>query len=106
MTKIKAVLFDLDGVLVDAREWHYEALNRALGMFGFTIERDLHLTTLDGLPTREKMKFLSGQKSLPIGLHEPINRLKQKFTKVANVKPPSSRSDSSEKFVVATGFRG
>ncbi|MEO1562801.1 MAG: RlmE family RNA methyltransferase [Pseudomonadota bacterium] len=32
--------------------------------------------------------------------------LKQKFTKVANVKPPSSRADSSEKFVVATGFRG
>lgn len=32
--------------------------------------------------------------------------LKQNFTKVANVKPPASRSDSSEKFVVATGFRG
>ena len=32
--------------------------------------------------------------------------LKQKFAKVANVKPPSSRADSSEKFVVATGFRG
>lgn len=32
--------------------------------------------------------------------------LKQHFTKVANVKPPASRSDSSEKFVVATGFRG
>jgi 23S rRNA (uridine2552-2'-O)-methyltransferase len=32
--------------------------------------------------------------------------LKEKFTKVAHVKPPSSRSDSSEKFVVATGFRG
>jgi 23S rRNA methylase len=32
--------------------------------------------------------------------------LKQKFTKVYNVKPPSSRSDSSEKFVVAQGFRG
>lgn len=32
--------------------------------------------------------------------------LKEKFTKVANVKPPSSRSDSSEKFVVAMGFRG
>ncbi len=32
--------------------------------------------------------------------------LKQKFTKVANVKPGASRSDSSEKFVVATGFRG
>ena len=33
------------------------------------------------------------------------NLLKQKFTKVHNVKPPSSRSDSSEKFVVAMGFR-
>ena len=34
------------------------------------------------------------------------NLLKQKFKKVYNVKPPSSRSDSSEKFVVALGFRG
>ena len=32
--------------------------------------------------------------------------LKQKFEKVVNVKPPSSRADSSEKFVIATGFRG
>lgn len=32
--------------------------------------------------------------------------LKQRFDKVANVKPPASRQDSSEKFVVATGFRG
>ena len=32
--------------------------------------------------------------------------LKQRFDSVANVKPPASRSDSSEKFVVATGFRG
>jgi 23S rRNA (uridine2552-2'-O)-methyltransferase len=31
--------------------------------------------------------------------------LKQRFSKVANIKPPSSRADSSEKFVVATGFR-
>ncbi|WP_107496035.1 RlmE family RNA methyltransferase [Thalassobius sp. I31.1] len=32
--------------------------------------------------------------------------LKQKFTSVAHMKPPSSRSDSSEKFVIASGFRG
>lgn len=32
--------------------------------------------------------------------------LKKSFTKVVNVKPPASRADSSEKFVVATGFRG
>jgi 23S rRNA (uridine2552-2'-O)-methyltransferase len=33
-------------------------------------------------------------------------RLKQRFDKVANIKPPASRADSSEKYVVATGFRG
>ena len=32
--------------------------------------------------------------------------LKRSFRKVANVKPPTSRQDSSEKFVVAMGFRG
>ena len=32
--------------------------------------------------------------------------LKRNFAKVVNVKPPASRADSSEKFVVATGFRG
>jgi beta-phosphoglucomutase len=47
---IKAVLFDMDGVLVDAREWHYEALNRALRLFGMQIDRDAHLATFDGLP--------------------------------------------------------
>ena len=35
-----------------------------------------------------------------------LAELKRRFDKVANVKPPASRSDSSEKFVVATGFRG
>ena len=37
--KIKAILFDMDGVLIDAKEWHYEALNQALGLFGYTITR-------------------------------------------------------------------
>ncbi|NAZ35284.1 RlmE family RNA methyltransferase [Rubellimicrobium sp. CFH 75288] len=33
-------------------------------------------------------------------------RLKRAFRAVHNVKPPASRSDSAEKFVVALGFRG
>jgi len=37
--------------------------------------------------------------------HSLQQLLKQRFRKVANIKPPASRSDSSEKFVVATGFR-
>ena len=67
--KIKAVIFDLDGVLVDATEWHYEALNRALGLFGYNIARYEHLTTYNGLPTRKKLEMLSVEKNFPRGLH-------------------------------------
>jgi beta-phosphoglucomutase len=79
--KIKAVLFDLDGVLVDATEWHYDALNRALALFGHTIARYEHLTIYNGLPTRKKLEMLSVEKGLPRGLHAMINRIKQKFTR-------------------------
>ena len=62
--QIKAVLFDMDGVLIDAKEWHYEALNRALALFGMPISRFEHLTTFDGLPTRKKLEMLSLELSL------------------------------------------
>lgn len=80
MSKIKAVLFDMDGVLIDARDWHYEALNEALGLFGVEISRYDHLHTFDGLPTRAKLALLSEQYYLPIQLHEFINEVKQKNT--------------------------
>ena len=79
--KIKAVLFDLDGVLVDATEWHYNALNRALGLFGYTISRYEHLTTYNGLPTRKKLEMLSVEKNFPRGLHALTNQIKQKYTR-------------------------
>ena len=81
MKELRAVLFDLDGVLVDATEWHYEALNRALGLFGYTISRYEHLTTYNGLPTRKKLEMLSVEKNLPRGLHSMINQIKQKYTR-------------------------
>ena len=34
-----------------------------------------------------------------------LDRLKRRFAKVRHVKPPASRSDSAELYVVATGFR-
>ena len=79
--KIKAVLFDLDGVLVDATEWHFEALNRALGLFGYTISRYEHLTTYNGLPTRRKLEMLTVEKGFPRGLHSLVNKIKQKYTR-------------------------
>jgi len=78
--KIKAVIFDMDGVLVDARDWHYETLNRALALFGFTISRHEHLTIFDGLPTSKKLKMLSVERNLPVGLHAFINEMKQAYT--------------------------
>ncbi|MGB3401834.1 MAG: HAD family phosphatase [Microcoleaceae cyanobacterium] len=80
MTTVKAVLFDMDGVLIDAKDWHYEALNRALDLFGMTISRDEHLSTFDGLPTRDKLKMLTKSRNLPQSLHQFLNNLKQKFT--------------------------
>lgn len=78
--QIKAILFDMDGVLIDAKDWHYEALNKALGLFGLGISRYDHLHTFDGLPTKVKLKMLSEQYYLPEELHPFINRVKQKYT--------------------------
>ena len=77
---IKAILFDMDGVLIDAKDWHYDALNKALNHFGHTISRESHLTTFDGLPTRRKLDILSNSKGLPVGLQSFINNLKQAYT--------------------------
>jgi beta-phosphoglucomutase len=80
MTKIKCIIFDMDGVLIDARDWHYEALNKALAIFGFEISRHDHLVTYDGLPTKQKLEILSSHSELPKQLHGFINDLKQIFT--------------------------
>lgn len=79
-TKIKAVIFDMDGVLIDAKDWHYEALNRALGLFGMEISRYDHLVTYDGLPTRKKLEMLTLERGLPAALHGFLNDLKQAYT--------------------------
>ena len=77
---IKAIIFDMDGVLIEAKDWHYEALNRALKLFGYQISRYEHLTSYDGLPTSKKLQMLSVERGLPIGLHSFINEMKQLYT--------------------------
>jgi len=80
MSRIKAVIFDMDGVLIEAKDWHYEALNKALGLFGMEISRYDHLVTYDGLPTKKKLEMLSRERGLPVGLHSFINDMKQQYT--------------------------
>ena len=70
----------MDGVLIEAKNWHYEALNKALGLFGMEISRYDHLVTYDGLPTKRKLEMLTAERGLPIGLHDFINEMKQQYT--------------------------
>ena len=79
---IKAILYDLDGVLVDATEWHYESLNIALKeVAGFIIERDEHISTFNGIPTKKKMEILSKQNRLSPNLFQEVWDMKQEKTK-------------------------
>ncbi len=79
---IKLIIFDLDGVLVDARELHYNALNKALGSIDkkYIISREEHLSTYDGLSTTKKLNMLTQNKGLSEELHDTVWELKQKMT--------------------------
>ena len=79
---IKMIIFDLDGVLVDAREIHYESLNAALSDIDekYVIGRQEHLALYDGLSTTKKLKMLTKNKQLPEELHNVVWKLKQEKT--------------------------
>ena len=78
---IKAILYDLDGVLVDATEWHYESLNQALReISGFELSRLEHIRTFNGLPTNKKLEILNEQNRVKKEDFEIIWNLKQKKT--------------------------
>lgn len=78
--KVESIIFDLDGVLIEAKDWHFEALNKALGLFGYSISRYDHLVTYDGLPTRKKLEMLTLEHGMSRSIHSFINELKQLYT--------------------------
>ena len=78
---IKAILYDLDGVLVDATEWHYDSLNEALKeISGFEISRLEHIQTFNGLPTIKKLEILYEQNRVKKDEFNAIWDLKQSKT--------------------------
>lgn len=82
--KIKLIVFDLDGVLVDSRQLHYDALNMALGTIDkkYIITENEHLSRYDGNPTTVKLNMLTQEKGLPKKLHNKVWRLKQDMTQI------------------------
>jgi HAD superfamily hydrolase (TIGR01509 family) len=78
----KLILFDLDGVLVEAKEIHYRTLNQALNEIDekFIITESEHLSTYDGLKTNKKLELLTEKKGLDQKLHTQIWSKKQELT--------------------------
>lgn len=80
---IKLIIFDLDGVLVDSCDCHFESLNMALDSIGLTeyiISKESHMSTYNGKPTKEKLEILAREKGLPREYFEKIWIAKQEKT--------------------------
>ena len=79
---IKLIIFDLDGVLIDSRELHYEALNSALVKIDpkYVIAREEHLSKYDGLNTTAKLELLHSEKGLPKSEFNSVWQNKQSAT--------------------------
>ncbi len=79
---IKLIIFDLDGVLVDAKEIHFNTLNESLAKVdvGYIISWEEHLNKYDGLKTNQKLEILTNEKGLAIDKHKYVWDEKQKLT--------------------------
>ena len=102
---IKLVIFDLDGVLVEAKNIHFESLNRALGQ-DFEISWQDHLSVYDGLKTSQKLNMLTQRSGLPADSHKEVWDKKQKFTleALSNLQQEEVLIDLM-KFLSLSGFR-
>jgi beta-phosphoglucomutase len=84
MTK-KTFLFDLDGVLVDTKKIHEEAMIAALAFYGFNISSDFHRDFLEGLPTFTKIRKLN--EHLHLNLTEELKKkIFEKKQSISNIK--------------------
>jgi beta-phosphoglucomutase len=77
---VGGVVFDLDGVLVDAADWHYAALNQALAPHGVEIGKVEHREQFNGLPTRRKLEMLTAAGRLRADAHDEVASAKQRLT--------------------------
>lgn len=102
----KLVIFDLDGVLIDSRELHYDALNDALRKVDekYVISREEHLSVFDGLNTTKKLELLSERKGLPREYYNQIWQDKQKAT--FHLIPDAPKNPSAQYIMQQLKMRG
>ena len=79
---IKGLIFDLDGVLVDTKQIHFDALNEALKKCKAKkiISYNDHVNVYDGLPTEEKLRILNKKKIIKKSKNKFVKKYKQKLT--------------------------
>jgi len=78
---VKLVIFDMDGVLVDACEWHRVALNEALmSVCGYQISLEDHYGEYNGLPTKVKLLKLLERGIINFSSLEEVEKVKQEKT--------------------------
>jgi HAD superfamily hydrolase (TIGR01509 family) len=92
---IKLIIFDLDGVLVEAKQIHYDTLNQALREINekYVITESEHLSTYDGLKTTQKLEMLTKNKGLHPELYDDIWYRKQHLTieAISQLQPDSQK---------------
>jgi beta-phosphoglucomutase len=93
---IKWIFFDLDGVLVDSRQWHFRAFQLALNDHGYSLDEEEHRKKYDGLPTKVKLKLLAENLSISQEKIAAIEALKHKYTRELLQKSISKNSDLIE----------
>ena len=98
MASIKLIIFDLDGVLVQAKNMHFDALNEALSEVnpGYKIDWSEHLNKYDGLKTFQKLDLLTKEKGLPSEIHKQVWERKQQLTlgKLSTIEPNEKLIDT------------
>lgn len=78
---IKAVIFDMDGVLVDSEGLHLDSLNMALKKMNYTLISKEENNTLSGLSTKQKLNYLFKEKRIEENLIPILIDLKNEYTK-------------------------
>ncbi len=78
--EIRAVVFDMDGMVTDTKEWRFTALNRVLVHFGYEVSFADDLSTFYGLPAGVKQEILFKERGLLRKLHGFLNTLQQNVT--------------------------
>lgn len=100
---IKLIVFDLDGVLFEAKHTHFNTLNKALRGEDekYVISWDEHLSFFDGLKTNEKLFKLTKDRGLNVSSHKRIWDEKQRLTlkELHNLEPSIDLQDTFSKLV-------